>query len=78
MMKQLFGGNIIAKTAFIFVFLNILIMDFLGFLKERRAQGEWSSIYLLIIFAIAALVMIALIKPMFKQSMKVAKSTTVS
>ena len=52
-------------------------MDFLGFLKEQRAQGEWSSIYLLIIFAIAALVMIALIKPTFKQSMKVAKSTTV-
>jgi hypothetical protein len=42
-------------------------------LKEEKAQGEWSSVYLLIVFAIAALVIIGLIKPMFRQSMKVVK-----
>ncbi|MFH1696283.1 MAG: hypothetical protein ABH854_00030 [Candidatus Diapherotrites archaeon] len=35
---------------------------------DDRGQGEWSSVYLLIIFAIAALLLIALIKPMFKHS----------
>jgi len=42
-------------------------------LREEKAQSEWSSIYLLIVFAIAALIIIALIKPMFRQSMKVVQ-----
>ncbi len=44
-----------------------------SFWNEERAQSEWSSIYLLIVFAIAALLIIALIKPMFKQATQVRK-----
>jgi hypothetical protein len=45
-----------------------------GFLGlDNKAQGEWNSIYLLIVFAIAALLMIALIKPMFKETQSIAK-----
>ena len=42
-------------------------------LAEQRAQGEWNSVYLLIIFAIAAILIIALIKPMFRQSQDIVK-----
>lgn len=42
-------------------------------LKEERAQGEWSSLYMLLVFVIAALLVIALIKPMFRQSQTVIK-----
>ncbi|MCR4335365.1 MAG: hypothetical protein NUV57_02400 [archaeon] len=43
-------------------------------LVSERAQGEWSSVYLLIVFAIAAILIIALIKPMFKASQGIANS----
>ena len=43
-------------------------------LSEERAQSEWNSVYLLIIFAIAAILIIALIKPMFKQSQDIVNS----
>jgi len=43
------------------------------FLQDEKAQSEWSSIYLLIIFAIAALLLISLIKPMFRQAPKLYK-----
>ncbi len=45
----------------------------LKMLKEQRAQGEWNTVYMLIVFAIAALLMIALIKPMFRQSQTIVK-----
>ncbi|MDO8537668.1 MAG: hypothetical protein Q7S21_02180 [archaeon] len=38
---------------------------------EERAQSEWGSVYLLVIFIIAALLLVAVIKPMFAQSQKV-------
>ena len=41
---------------------------------EERAQSEWNSVYLLIVFVIAAILIIALIKPMFKQSQDIVKS----
>lgn len=40
---------------------------------DEKGQGEWGSVYLLIIFAIAALLLIALVKPMFKQSQEIVK-----
>ncbi len=49
-------------------------MCFSDFLIDERAQSEWSSVYLLIVFAIAALIMISLIKGMFKQTQKVRKN----
>jgi len=42
-------------------------------LAEERAQSDWNSVYLLIVFAIAAILIIALIKPMFKQSQDIVK-----
>jgi hypothetical protein len=42
-------------------------------LQEERAQGEWSSLYLILVFMIAALLVILLIKPMFRQSQTVIK-----
>ncbi len=44
---------------------------------DERAQGEWSSIYLIIIFIIAALLLIALVKPMFKNSQEIVKNQPV-
>jgi len=46
---------------------------FWSFWREERAQSEWSSVYMLIVLVIAALVLIAVIKPMFKQSQQVVK-----
>ncbi len=48
-------------------------MQLLKFLSEEKAQSEWNSVYLLIVFAIAAILLIALIKPMFKQSQEIVK-----
>lgn len=51
-------------------------MDFKHFkklLQEERAQSEWNSVYLLIVFVIAAILIIALIKPMFKQSQEIVQ-----
>ena len=46
-------------------------------LSEERAQSEWNSVYLLIVFVIAAVLIIALIKPMFKQSQDIVNSQPV-
>lgn len=43
-------------------------------LVEERAQGEWNSVYLLIVFIIAAVLIIALVKPMFKQSQEIVRN----
>ena len=40
-------------------------------LFEEKAQSEWNAIYMLIVLIIAALILIAVIKPMFKQSQKI-------
>ncbi|MCX6798775.1 MAG: hypothetical protein NTW59_01610, partial [Candidatus Diapherotrites archaeon] len=45
------------------------------FFAEERAQGEWNSVYMLIVLVIAALVLIAVIKPMFRQSQNVIQKT---
>ncbi|MBU0635621.1 hypothetical protein KKE06_01195 [Candidatus Micrarchaeota archaeon] len=39
-------------------------------LKEKRSQGEWNAMYMLIVLIIAALLLITVIKPMFKQSQR--------
>ncbi len=38
---------------------------------SQRAQSEWGSIYLIIVFIIAALLLIAVVKPMFTQAQDV-------
>lgn len=47
------------------------------FLENERAQSEWNSIYLLIVFIIAAILIIAIVKPMFKQSQDIVKNDAV-
>ena len=47
------------------------------FLLENNAQSEWSSIYMLVIVAIAAIVIIALIKPMFQNSQQVVQQNPI-
>ena len=46
-------------------------------LSDERCQGEWNSVYLLIVFVIAAILVIALIKPMFKQSQDIVQNQPV-
>jgi len=48
----------------------------LGLLGEERAQSEWSSIYMLLVFIIAALLLIAVVKPLFRNSQEIVKRTT--
>ena len=52
-----------------------LIQKIKTFLKSTRAQNEWSTVYLLIVLIIAALVLIAVVKPMFQQSQDVVART---
>ena len=49
---------------------------FASFLGEERAQSEWSSVYMLVVMIIAALLLITVIKPMFRQSQQIVKKTT--
>lgn len=50
-------------------------MGFRDLLKEERAQSEWSSVYMIVILIIAALLLISVIKPMFRQSQKIVQKT---
>jgi len=43
---------------------------------EQRAQSEWSSVYMLIVLIIAALFLIGVVKPMFRQSQQIVKKVT--
>ena len=56
---------------------SALRVQFRRLLSEERAQGEWNSVYLLIVFIIAAVLIIALVKPMFKQSQEIVKNEPV-
>lgn len=47
----------------------------LDWLFDERAQSEWSGIYMVIVFLIAAVVLVAVVKPLFQQSRKVVTST---
>ncbi|MCD6434741.1 MAG: hypothetical protein J7L14_03950 [Candidatus Diapherotrites archaeon] len=44
---------------------------------EERAQSSWNAVYLLLVIAIAAILLIALIKPMFRQSQQIIKQTKI-
>ncbi|HLD58321.1 MAG TPA: hypothetical protein VI977_01610 [archaeon] len=45
-----------------------------SFFSEQRAQSEWSSVYMLLILVIAAIALIAIIKPMFQNSQRIVKN----
>ena len=44
-------------------------------LFNERAQSDWSGIYMVVVFIIAAIVLIAVVKPLFQQSRKVVTNT---
>lgn len=50
-------------------------MPVIDILAEERAQSEWSSVYMLVILIIAALLLVSVIKPMFRQSQKIVQRT---
>ena len=50
-------------------------MRIIDFLKDEKAQSEFSSLYMLIVLVIAALLIITLVKPMFRQSQKIVSKT---
>jgi len=51
-----------------------MLSDINLILSQERGQSEWNSVYLLIIFIIVAILIIALIKPMFKNSQEIVKN----
>ena len=57
--------------------LSQIVSSVRKFFKEEKAQSEWNSVYLLIVFVIAAILIIALIKPMFKQSQDIVSNQPV-
>ncbi|MDD3178310.1 MAG: hypothetical protein PHR26_02210 [Candidatus ainarchaeum sp.] len=44
--------------------------EFIKFINEEKAQGESNSIFMIIIVAIIAIILIAVVKPMFNKSVK--------
>jgi len=47
------------------------------FIKGQRAQSNMNTIYMILIAAIVAVVLIGVLKPMFKQGASVAKTQAV-
>ena len=62
------------KNPFILLFACFLVMSLSVLLKEERAASEWSSVYMLVVFIIAAIVLVALIKPMFRKSQELVSA----
>jgi len=50
--------------------MNKIIADLKKVLKENRGQAESSTLYMLLIVVIVAIVLIAVVKPMFNNSVK--------
>ena len=46
-------------------------------LTETRAQGEFSSLYMILVLIIAALLLITVVKPMFRQSQSLGAKTPI-
>lgn len=40
---------------------------------DQKGEGDFSSVYLILVFAIAALLLLFLIKPMFRESQPLVK-----
>jgi uncharacterized membrane protein YjgN (DUF898 family) len=48
------------------------------FLKDTKAQSNMNTLYMILIAAIVAVVLIGVIKPMFRESVSVAKEQPVA
>jgi len=49
-----------------------------GFLKDKKGQTEWNTLYIILILAIATVVLVAVVKPMFKGTTKVIAAQPVA
>ena len=48
-----------------------MVLDKLtDFFVDEKASSEWSTLYLIVVFAIAAILIIAVVKPMFKSAQR--------
>ena len=47
-------------------------------LLDKKAQGDFGAVYMIIIFAIVALLLILVVKPMFRDSQDIIKKAPVS
>ncbi len=47
----------------------------LDWLFDERAQSDWGGIYMVLVFIIAAVLLIAVVKPMYQQSAKVVTNS---
>lgn len=45
--------------------------------SESRAQGEFNSLYMILVLIIAALLLITVVKPMFRQSQSLGSKTPI-
>jgi hypothetical protein len=45
--------------------------------NETRAQGEFNSLYTILVLIIAALLLITVVKPMFRNSQKLVQKTPI-
>ncbi|MEM4598577.1 MAG: hypothetical protein QW400_02710 [Candidatus Diapherotrites archaeon] len=50
----------------------------IGLFKDIKSQGDWSAVYLILVFAIVALLIIYIIKPMYQNTQKIVTKTTKS
>lgn len=60
---------------FLYTSFSFIICMFEDLFDDNFGQSEWSSVYLLLVLVIAALLLIAVVKPMFRQSQKIVAQT---
>lgn len=46
-------------------------------LSETRAQGEFNSLYMILVLIIGALLLVTVVKPMFRQSQSLGQKTPI-
>lgn len=51
------------------LFLTVYMAQ--SFFFDERAQSEWNMVYMLLVLAIATLLVLSVIKPMYQQSQQV-------
>ncbi len=47
----------------------------MGLLKEENAAGDFGAVYMILVFAIAALALILVVKPMYQSAQKAIPKT---
>lgn len=73
--KDIIAFLFLTREIFIYSKCIHVSMRITDFLRDEKAQSEFSSLYMLIVLVIAALLIITLVKPMFRQSQKIVSKT---